>query len=205
MKEYLNKLITMVERPIIEAGFSKKGETDFVRKIKSDFNRQELFSFSARAHRAEANAIYVSCTIGIYYPPVRKMEKFFIDDHLFRYPIVAGSISHFSPEKKFLSHLYIPGQNEPEVISYVAREIEIGGFGLLRTFPDLSTIYNGIISKHPYLSDYYTVYSERENLTVLCIILVLFGKQKGIEWIETNYREGAIKDAVLSKLRDMSI
>jgi hypothetical protein len=205
MKDDLNKLILQVQDALLVAGFVKKGDTRFTRKIKADYGREELISFTARAHRSDSKAIYISCTVGLYYPVVRKTEKFFVDDHLAKYPLVAGSISHFSNEKKFMSELYKPGENESELRSYITRELELGAFRLINTFPDLNSIYQGIVEKHPYLSDYHQVYSERENLTIVSIILVLQGKEKAIQWIESSFRQDSIKESIIQKVREILV
>jgi hypothetical protein len=203
LKDKLNKIVSMVEPFMLEKDFSKKKDGSFIRKNKSDYGREELFSFNARAHREDPNSIYVSCMIGIYYPGVRKMEKNFINDFILKYPIVAGSISHFSPKKIFLSVLYTPGKNEDEVYLEIKNEMEQGGFNLAKTFPDLEHIYAGILNRHPFLSEYHKVYDERRLLTVTCIILLLKGKEKAIEWVKDNYKESTNKTAMIEKIEKL--
>jgi len=200
LSNILEEVIAEFRPLLIERQFVEKGKRDFVRKIKSDFNREEKITFSARLHRSDSDAIYVACTIGLYYPSVKKIESFFIDDHLLKYPIFAGSISHFSESQEFMSVLYKTEVNLADVVEKVKNELELGAFNLISIFPTLESIYLGIINKHPYLYTFYNSYNERELLTVTCIVLLLYGKDKALEWTKENFKEGSYKDHIIERL-----
>lgn len=200
LSNILEEVITEFRPFLLERQFVAKGKRDFVRKIKSDFDRQEKITFSARLHRLDSNTIYVACTIGLYYPSVKKIESFFITDHLSKYPIFAGSISHFSESNMFLSVPYKTEVNLTDVVEEIKGELEAGAFNLTNTFPTLESIYLGIINKHPFLYKFYNSYQEREVLMVTCIVLLLYGKEKALEWAQENFKEGSYKDGIIERL-----
>ncbi|RWW91785.1 hypothetical protein [Flavobacterium cerinum] len=196
----LEEVVSEFRPFLLERQFVEKGKRDFVKKIKSDFNRQEKITFSGRLHRSDSDAIYIDPVVGIYYPSVKKIEKFFIDDHLSKYPVVAGSISHFSERNIYLSVLYKTGINLTEVVKEIHRELDLGAFTLLSMFPTLESIYLGVIHKHPFLYKFHRSYDERKLLTMTCIILLLYGKEKAMEWTKESFIEGHFKDHIIERL-----
>lgn len=200
LSNILEEVISEFRPLLLERHFLEKGKRDFVRKIKPDFNREEKITFSARVHNSDPDAIYVACTIGLYYPSVKKIESFFIADHLSKYPIFAGNISHFSESQEFLSVLYKTEVNLAEVVEKIKNELELGAFNLINIFPTLESIYLGVINKHPYLYKFYNSYNDRQLLTVTCIALLLYGKDKALEWTKENFREGSYKDHIIERL-----
>lgn len=200
LSDILEEVVSEFRPLLLERQFAEKGKRDFVKKIKSDFNRQEKVTFSARLHRSDPDTIYVACTIGLYYPDVKKIEHFFIDDHLLKYPIFAGSISHFSASNMFLSVPYKSGVNLTSVVDEIKNELEAGAFNLTGIFPTLESIYLGIVNKHPFLYTFYNSYNERELLTVTCIVLLLYGKDQALAWAQENFRAGNYKDGIIEHL-----
>lgn len=200
LSNILEEVIAEFRPYLLERRFVEKGKRSFVRKIKSDFNREEKITFSARLHRSDSNTIYVACTIGLYYPSVKKIESFFITDHLSKYPILAGSISHFSESNMFLSLPYKTEVNLTDVAEEIKCELEVGAFNLINTFPTLESIYLGIINKHPFLYKFYNSYQEREVLMATCIVLLLYGKDTALEWAQENFSEGSYKNGVIDRL-----
>lgn len=200
----LEQIINPVSSFLTDVGFVKRGKHDFVRKYKDDFDRIEKLSFTSRRHREDKNVIYVGCMVGIYYPNVRKVEKTFIKDHLSDYPIIAGSVSHFSDSKEYLSVIYKEGVNDKEVIDKIIFEIEHGGFNLLNTFPDLKSIYLGILHQHPYLYSYYNVYNERLLLTFASITYLTAGKDETKLFLEENIQNLENKIQFIQQLENLS-
>lgn len=200
LSNILEEVISEFRPLLLGKQFVGRGKRDFVRKIKSDYNREEKITFSARLHRSDHDAIYTACTVGLYYPSIKKIEKIFIDDHLLKYPIVAGSVSHFSNSNMFLSVLYKTGINLTQAFTEIEQELNEGGFNLINMFPTLESIYQGIINKHPFLRKFHSFYDERELLTVTCIVLLLYGKERALEWVSESFKEGSYKDCIIRRL-----
>lgn len=187
-KEMLSEIVNEVESVLLEKGFTRRGsQNSFIRKNKEDYKREEHIDFDARASRSEPSAIYISCSVGLYYPTVRKVYKSLIGDHLSKYPIIAGSIGHFSPQRNYFSLYYKHNFNKTEVIAETKKHIVEGALSLIDTFPHLKSIYEGIKTKHEFLYEFYQE-NLRENIIIeiIAIIYVLEGKQKASEWLNCN-------------------
>ena len=115
---------------------------------------------------------------------MRKIYKTIIEDHLSKYPIVAGSISHFSPRRNYLSTLYKDKVNKNEVATEIQREIIEGAFCLTAMFPDLSSLYEGFKNRHEFLSRNEYVVSEK--IEIASIIYLLDGKNSAFNWLKLN-------------------
>jgi hypothetical protein len=177
VNDKLNSVVDSLETFLSKNGFKRKGKSfRFLKKYKSDHKREELVSFTARQHRNDVNAIYISCTIGIYYPTVRKIYQQICDNHLSKYPIIAGSISRFSQKKEYMSICYKEDVNKKEIISYIEEEITDGAFVLIQNFPNLEIIYREIKSKNFLLKNIlWGAISKEDQILILSIIYVLKG------------------------------
>ncbi|MDR2917902.1 MAG: hypothetical protein LBV72_00860 [Tannerella sp.] len=83
VKDKLAEIVKEIEPMLLENGFARRGSTNgFIRKNKDDYRREEHIDFNARQHRNDAEAIYISCMVGLYYPTVKKIYKSIIEDHL---------------------------------------------------------------------------------------------------------------------------
>lgn len=183
----LNLMIAQIEPLLIENKFQKRGQKNsYVRKFKVDFNRKEQIDFNARQHRDDKDIIFIDGTVGIYYPSVRKVYKEILDDHLSDYPLIAGNIGYFTPIDKYLSILYKKGVNDIEVQKEIECNIQEGAFRLLELFPNLNSIYEGIINRHFLLKSFYTNPDYSTQILTVSIIYVLYGKKESYLWAKDN-------------------
>lgn len=181
----LTEIVNEVEPLLSKHGFGRRSKQNtFIRKNKDDYKREEKISFYARRHRTDIDAIYISCFVGIYYPTVRKVYRTIIEDHLSKYPIIAGSISNFSPRRNYLSTIYKDMINKSEVVAEIQREIIEGAFCLTTTFPNLSSLYEGFKNRHEFFSG--NEYDVSRKIEIASIIYLLEGKNSAFTWLKLN-------------------
>ncbi|NDV95428.1 hypothetical protein D0T84_10945 [Dysgonomonas sp. 521] len=202
MKDKLAEIVDDLQPFLLEKGFTRRGrQFSFVRKYKTDYKRQEQISFQGRQHGNDPDTIYVSCFIGLYYPEVRKIYKSIITDHLSDYPILAGSISHFSPSDNYLSVCYKQNVNRESVVSEIKEELISGAFHLIEIFPDLNSIYEGILNEHPFLKNrLWGSLQYSDKLEVASIIYALQGFDAVKGWLEKNLNDDL---SVIDKFKEL--
>lgn len=204
-KQLLSDIVKEIEPLLLKNAFQRRGtQNSFIRKNNDDYRRQEHIDFTARASRTETDAIYISGTVGLYYPTVRKIYKHFIDDHLSKYPIIAGSIGHFSPERKYVSLYYKENFNKAAIITELERNITEGAFYLINTFPDLKSIYEGITAKHEFLYQY-NCENLRDNtiIEIVAMLYTLEGKQKALAWLNDNIIRNKKTEYIFEKMDNL--
>lgn len=202
MKDKLAEIVEDLQSFLLEKGFVRRGKQfAFVRKYKTDYKRQEQISFSGRQHGNDPDTIYVSCSIGLYYPEVKKIYKSIISDHLSEYPILAGSISHFSSANKYLSVCYKQNVNRESVVDEIKEELINGAFNLMEIFPDLDSIYQGMQDEHPFLKNrLWGNIQYSDKIEVACIIYMLKGFDTVKAWLEENLKENL---SVIDKFKEL--
>lgn len=205
VKDKLEEIMKEIEPMLLTSGFARRGSTNgFIRKNKDDYRREEHLDFSARQHRNDTEAIYISCTVGLYYPMVKKVYKSIIEDHLSKYPIIAGSISHFSSRQNYLSVCYKRGVNKDEVVTEIGNEIINGAFHLAETFPNLKSIYEGFKNQHPFLYNFYGKNVQTSNsIEIASIIYLLEGKDSALNWLQQNLERQPATESIFENVEKL--
>jgi len=193
MKDKLAEIVEDIQPFLLEKGFVRRGKQfSFVRKYKTDYKRQEQISFSGRQHGNDPDAIYISCFIGLYYPEVRKIYKSIITDHLSDYPIIAGNIGHFSPSDRYFSVCYKQHINREDVVQEIKTELINGAFHLIEVFPDLNSIYDGMLNEHPFFkNNLWGNLNLNNKIEAASIIYALKGFNAVKAWLVENMKENA--------------
>lgn len=190
VKEKLNLIINKTETILINNHFIKRGnKNSYVKKNKNDYNRQEHIDFNGRQHREDKDAIFITGTVGIYYPSVRKIYALLLKDHLSDYPIIAGNMGNFIPNGKSMYVYYKEGSNDLDVEKEIEENLIKGAFYLLETFPDLNSIYEGILNHHPFLRNFYLNVDYSTKILIVSIIYILYGKEKACLYLKENIEE----------------
>lgn len=199
--EKLNFILKKAEALLIDNQFVKrKNKQSYIKKQIDDYQRQERIDFYARRHREDNEAIFISATVGIYYPSVRKIYASLLKDHLADYPIVAGNMGNFIPEGNYMTVYYKDGVNDFEAEREIERNLREGAFYLLETFSNLNSIYEGICNHHPLLKSFHTNVDYPTKVLVISIIYVLQGKEKALSYAQVNIEKEHL-DLILSRLQ----
>lgn len=187
MNELFENVKQIVGQYLTEENFIKKGKNRFVRK-QENFKREEVITFSyVKDKTPESDRIFIEVMSGIYYKDVNSLDKKIVNDFLNSYPIIAGSVGHFKKESN--DYISTPIDNSSQIVNVsnlIISSINEGAFNLFDKYSSLKDIIRGIEEKDDWLNNYHKFIKTRRQVKVAAMYLLVYGKNKAIDWYKNN-------------------